>query len=62
MSKEMRMHSAENQRTSSWLGKALCRRYALVHFAEFNVLSMEILNLLTEDEKGFPNEALSALL
>ena len=35
------MHSAENQRTSSWLGKALCRRYALVHFAEFNVLSME---------------------
>ncbi|MDY0743395.1 hypothetical protein SNE35_02715 [Paucibacter sp. R3-3] len=41
MSKEMRMHSAENQRTCSWLGKALCRRYALVHFAEFNVLGME---------------------
>jgi len=35
------MQCREDHRASDWFGKALCRRYALVHFAEFNVLSME---------------------
>lgn len=34
------MKFREDRRASDWLGKALCRRYAVVHLAEFHVLGM----------------------
>ncbi len=35
------MQCHEDHRTSSWLCRALCRRYALVHLAEFDALGLE---------------------